>query len=76
MVLHLINLTNAGAWRSPVDELIRVGPFKLRVKLFEEVHGQNVKLLVGGKNAPAKVKNGWSYFEVGSILDHEVAVLS
>jgi hypothetical protein len=25
VILHLVNLTNAGAWRSPVDELIPVG---------------------------------------------------
>ena len=75
MILHLINLTNAGTWRAPVDELIRVGPFRVRVKLAADVHGRKVKLLVAGKNISAQVKNEWSEFEVSSILDHEVAVV-
>ncbi|HLX70261.1 MAG TPA: alpha-amylase family protein [Verrucomicrobiae bacterium] len=75
MILHLINLTNAGTWRAPVGELIRAGPFRVRVKLAAGAHGRNVKLLVGSKNISARVKNGWSEFEVGSILDHEVAVV-
>lgn len=76
MVLHLINLTNAGTWRAPVDELIPVGPFRLRVKLSEDVRGRNVKLLVTGKHILASTRHGWSNFEIGSILDHEVAVLT
>jgi hypothetical protein len=75
-ILHLVNLTNAGAWRAPVDELIRVGPFHVRVKLPERVRGRNVKLLVAGRNIPARVKNGWADFDIGSILDHEVAVIA
>lgn len=75
MILHLVNLTNAGTWRAPVDELIRVGPFQVRVKLPGDLRGRNVKLLVAGRKISARVKNGWSDFEIGSILDHEVAVV-
>src|SRR5262249_20380396 len=28
LIVHLVNLTNEGAWRGPVDELVPVGPFK------------------------------------------------
>jgi hypothetical protein len=28
VILHLVNLTNPGAWRSPVDELISVRRYK------------------------------------------------
>jgi hypothetical protein len=31
--------------------------------------------LVAGKNISAHVKSGWSGFEIGSILDHEVAMV-
>jgi hypothetical protein len=31
--VDLINLTNAGTWRAPVDALIPVGPLSVRVKL-------------------------------------------
>jgi hypothetical protein len=76
MILHLINLTNAGTWRQPVDELIPVGPFQVRVKLTEDVRGKNVKLLVAGQKLPGAVKSGWSHFQINSILDHEVVVLT
>ena len=76
MILHLINLTNTGTWRQPVDELIPVGPFQVRVKLMEDVRGKNVKLLVAGQKLPGAVKSGWSHFQINSILDHEVVVLT
>ena len=28
-ILHVVNLTSEATWRAPVDELIRVGPFKV-----------------------------------------------
>lgn len=76
VIVHLLNLTNPGAWRQPVDELIPVGPVSVRVKLPEEVGGKEVRSLVTGKTARAAVSKGWSRFEVSSILMHEVLVLS
>jgi len=76
MILHLMNLTNPGAWRQPVDELIPVGPLKVRVKLQPDVRGKNLKFLVAGQNHSASVKDGWSHFPINSILDHEVVVLT
>jgi hypothetical protein len=76
MILHLVNLTSAGTWRAALDELIPVGPLKVRVKLSAQISGKNLKLLVAGRNAPATVKNGWSEFEIRSIADHEVIVIA
>jgi hypothetical protein len=76
LILHLINLTNPGAWRPPVDELIPVGPLRVRIKLPPDVRGKNLKLLVANQKIPGAVKNGWSYFEIHSILDHEMIVLT
>src|SRR5207247_6918240 len=28
-ILHLVNLTSEATWRAPLDELIRVGPFRV-----------------------------------------------
>jgi hypothetical protein len=75
LVLHLVNLTNAGTWRAPVDELIRVGPLKVRVRLPAGVRGNHVQLLVSKTSTKAAVKNGWLHFDVPTILDHEVAVI-
>ncbi len=76
MILHLMNLTNPGAWRQPVDELIPVGPLQVRVKLEPDVRGKNVKFLVAGQKHSTTVKNGWSHFQINSILDHEVVILT
>jgi hypothetical protein len=74
-ILHLVNLTNAGTWRAPVDELIPVGPFRVSMKLPEEVRGINLRLLVSGGTAAVTKSSGWCRFELPTILDHEVAVI-
>jgi len=76
LILHLMNLTNPGAWRQPVDELIPVGPFQVRVKLQADMHGKNLKFLVANQKHSSSVKNGWSHFQINSILDHEVVVIT
>jgi hypothetical protein len=76
MILHLMNLTNTGAWRQPVDELIPVGPLQVRIKLQSDVQGKNLRLLVAGQKHTSAVKNGWSHFQINSVLDHEVVVLT
>ncbi len=75
LILHLINLTNAGTWRAPVDELIPVGPLSVRVQLPAGVRGNRLQLLVSKRPARTAVKNGWTHFELPTLLDHEVAVV-
>ncbi len=75
LILHLVNLTNAGTWRAAVDELIPIGPLSVRVKLPEEARVEGVRLLVCGHKLAAKAKQGCLNFELKSILDHEVAVI-
>jgi hypothetical protein len=75
LILHLVNLTNAGTWRAPVDELIPVGPFKVSVQLPSEVAGRSVRRLVNEGPANANTREGWAHVEIASILDHEVLVI-
>jgi hypothetical protein len=75
LVLHLVNLTSAGTWRAPVDELIRVGPLSVRVRLPAGVRGNRIQLLVSKRSTKTAVKNGWTRFDLPTILDHEVAVI-
>jgi hypothetical protein len=75
LVLHMVNLTNAGAWRAAVDELIRVGPFHVRVRLPAGIRGNHVQFLVTKLSTRAAVHDGWSVFDIPGILDHEVAVI-
>jgi len=75
LILHLVNLTSAGAWRQPVHELIPVGPLRVRVQLPEDVRGRKLRLLVSGQKPAVAVKQGWAAFELRSLLDHEVALI-
>lgn len=76
VILHLVNLTNSATWRQPIHELIPLGPFKVQVKLPSDINGKSVDLLVNNSKIPSLVANRWISFEVKSILDHEVIVIS
>jgi hypothetical protein len=45
-VMHLVNLTSAATWRQPLEEYIAVGPFEIKVRLPENIHGTNIELKV------------------------------
>jgi hypothetical protein len=75
LILHLVNLTSAGTWRQPVEELIPTGPFRVRVRIPQDVAGRKIRLLVGKQSTGAIRSGPWSTFEIKSVLDHEVVVL-
>lgn len=75
LILHTVNLTSAGTWRAPLDELIGVGPFTVRVQLPAGMQPHGVQLLVGAGRTAAAAKDGWAEFTIPRILDHEVAVI-
>ncbi len=75
LILHLVNLTNAGTWRAPVDELIPIGPLKVKVQLPDGIRGNRVQLLVSKRPVKAAVANGWAEFDLPLVLDHEVVVM-
>ena len=76
MVLHIVNLTSAATWRQPLDELIAIGPLKIKVKLPKSISGRNIQSLVSKSKIPVTVADGFAQFEIKSILDHEVVVIS
>jgi hypothetical protein len=75
-ILHLVNLTNAGTWRAPVDELIPIGPLNLRVRLPHGLQSEKAKLLVAAKETPCVTRNGWTSLALTSLVDHEVLVFA
>lgn len=75
LVLHLVNLTNPGAWRAPVSELIPVGPLRVRVRDNDGLAPTTARLLVRGTAVPVKDVDGWWTVEVTSVTDHEVLAL-
>jgi hypothetical protein len=76
MILHLVNLTNENTWKQPLDELISVGPLQVRVKLKPNLKGNHVQTLVSNQKLIANVSKDYTSFELKSILDHEVIVIS
>ncbi len=75
LILHVVNLTNAGTWRGPVEEFIPVGPLRVRIRLTDGIGGQRVRLLVSSATPNVDCTDGWATFVVPSVLDHEVAVV-
>jgi hypothetical protein len=76
LILHLINLTNQNTWRQPLDELIPIGPLRVKIKLRSNLTGNYIHRLVSNQKLTAKVSEGHTSFELQSILDHEVIVIS
>jgi hypothetical protein len=75
LILHIVNLTNAGTWRAPVDELIPVGPFDVSIRVPRGIQPRTAKLLVGDGRSSFTSDGDWASIRVPSILDHEVVVL-
>ena len=75
LILHLVNLTSAGTWRAPVEELIPVGPVKVTVSLTGATGGRQARLLVSNATRPVALSQGKATLEIGSIRDHEVIVI-
>ena len=75
LILHLINLTSAGTWRAPVDELIPVGPLHLRLKIPDKFKAQRARWLVSAQPARISLKDNWAEIELPSVLAHEVLII-
>jgi hypothetical protein len=76
LILHLVNLSNPGTWRQALHELIPIGPFTVSVQLPADVGGASARLLMADGAANTTVVDGWTSFEVASLLDHEVVVVA
>jgi hypothetical protein len=73
-ILHLVNLTSEATWRAPLDELIRVGPFRVSVRVADRGAARRCRLLVSESEVPVRTVGRHATVEVESILDHEVLV--
>ena len=75
LILHLVNLTSEATWRAPLDELIRVGPFKIEATPASPLRQSRARLLVSGGERPLRTSGRAVRVELESILDHELIVL-
>jgi len=73
LILHVLNFTNAGTWRAPVEELISIGPLEIQVRTANRP--SSVTPLVAGGSISAGYDAGWVRFTLPSVLDHEVVVI-
>lgn len=74
-ILHLVNLTSEATWRAPLDELIPVGPFTVRIERRGGARPSQARLLVAGVERPVQIDGSTLVVRVDSILDHEVIVI-
>jgi hypothetical protein len=74
-VLHLVNLTNVSTWRTPVHELVPIGPVRIRVRTANASSRSKGRSLVSNASLRTENRDGWCEFEAKAILDHEVVVL-
>jgi hypothetical protein len=75
VIVHLVNLTHANAWKAPVDELIRIGEQRVAVELSPGRGIAEARLLVAGEAAEVQPGEGRATAVVPGVLDHEVLVL-
>lgn len=68
-VLHLVNLNNPNAWRTPVQETVPTGPVRVRVK----ARGP-VRSLVSGERFAQRRAGEWREITIPRIDEHEVLV--
>lgn len=74
LILHVVNLTNAGTWRAPVHELIPIGPLEVAVRVPAGLAPRRVRSLVTGRAEAAVVRDGWVSSRMERVEDHDVLV--
>lgn len=72
---HLVNLTNPRMMKGPFQELIPVGPQKVRIQLPPGAQARAVHLLVAGGSPAYKLDGRFIELVVPSILAHEVVAV-
>ena len=76
LILHVVNLTNSGTWRAPMNELIAIGPLQVKIRLPEKFQANKYQALVANDaKLSGRVEDGWACFQLDRILDHEVVVI-
>jgi hypothetical protein len=75
LIVHLVNLTNAGTWRPPVHELIPVGPLHITMQVPDGISAKRARLLVSSGKPRLRVAGSVAVAEIASLLDHELLVI-
>jgi len=73
--VHLVNLSNPDAWKTPVHELIPIGEQHLTLKLPHGKKAHQIRFLVSGQCISGLTDDDQLSFSVPSIKDHEVILV-
>jgi hypothetical protein len=75
VIVHLVNLTHANAWKAPVDELIRLGEQRLGLRLPQGRRAASARLLVAEAEGQIEQNEGTAVVVIPGVVDHEVIVV-
>lgn len=81
-IVHLVNLSGAGAWRMPMHEDIPIGPITVVIDHAvagdggRQPTGYTARTLVGGADLPVHQDGTRIHIDVPRVIDHEVLVLN
>ena len=75
LILHLVNLTGPGAWRSPAEEVVPVGPLSIEVRQGFASKEPVARLLVSDTVTRTDRTESGIRFTVPSVGLHEVVVI-
>ena len=56
--------------------MIPIGPLRIKIKLPEDVAAKDIRLMVSKQKMNWGTANGWVHFEIKSLVDHELVVIS
>ena len=73
VVVHLVNLNNPNAWRTPVQELVPTTSVRLRLRT---AHAMNARALVSQSRLRVTRRGDWCEVAIPRIVDHEVIVFA
>jgi hypothetical protein len=75
LILHVVNLTSAGTWRAPVEELIAVGPLEVSVNVPDGVTVRSARAAVRRGPVNLTQRPGRVTFTIPTVVDHEMIIL-
>jgi len=75
LVLHVVNLTGAGSWRAPMEEIIPVGPLVVQLRDPVRATSRVVRWRVSARTVRIVARDGWLRLTLPLVRDHEMAVI-
>ncbi|HZR18961.1 MAG TPA: beta-galactosidase [Verrucomicrobiae bacterium] len=75
LILHLVNLTGVSAPHGPIEELVSVGPIRVRLELASFPGSKRVRFLVSAERPRAQFERQAVLVTLPSLSSHEVIVV-